>query len=180
MHKDYPKTLYVFGLVALLSSLSFLIAKLFAAPETHILAHTAFALLGWSVLTVFAFGVVDFLFMLALYSPVPARPTVTTEVAKNRRKAKLALIISTVMTVAGLVSAASEPAIVRTQIYLEKFPCAMNGFTIVQLSGLSFYFFLLFFYYYLSLSFLFPPPPFSANFFLQIHTWGTHFHDPNL
>jgi hypothetical protein len=135
VHKDHPKALYIFGLVALLSSFSFLIGKIFAAPETHILAHTAFALFGWSVLTVFAFGVVDLLFMVAQYSPYPARPTIMTEVAKGRRKAKLALTLSTAMTIAGLVSAATAPALVRTDVFLEKFPCSMNGFTITQLSG---------------------------------------------
>jgi hypothetical protein len=136
VHKDYPKVLYIFGLFAGLSSLSFLIAKIFAAPETHILAHTAFALFGWSILTVFAFGVVDFFFLLAHYSPYPTRPTIMAEVNKNRRKAKLALALSTAMTIAGLLSAATAPAIVRTEVYLEKFPCSMNGFTIVQLSGI--------------------------------------------
>jgi Calcineurin-like phosphoesterase len=123
--------------VSVLSTLSFLLSKFLAAPEISPFTHISFSLFGWSILTFFSFLLVDLLFFLAYYSPFPARATILTEIAKNRRKAKIALTISTTMTIVGLISAAAAPVLVRTNVHLEKFPCELNGFTITQLSGMK-------------------------------------------
>lgn len=145
VHKDHPKALYAFATVAFLSCLSFLISKSFAAPETTFLSLLSASCLGWSIITVFSFLLVDFIFFLAHYSPFSSvvsssssssssSTKVMTEIARSRRKAKLALLISTTMTIVGLISASSPPEIIKTEVYLEKFPCELNGFTITQLS----------------------------------------------
>lgn len=138
IHKDHPKALYLFLLISALSTLSFFLSKALAAPETPLLVHLAFAALGWSLLTALALFFVDCLYLLAesIMRAILARPPILAEVAKSRRKVAVALLLSSCMALVGLMEGARAPEVVYTRVSLERFPCSMNGFTIVQVSGM--------------------------------------------
>ncbi|APR83300.1 Cytoplasmic membrane protein [Minicystis rosea] len=126
----------LFAFLALLTPVGMVAARVIERPVSKIIAGVAYGWMGLSVLLLFLLGASELVRVgVHGFSVIAARPL------DPERRAFLSRSIAGVVSVlaiglagAGAASALGEVALRRVKVMLRRFPRAMNGFRIVQLS----------------------------------------------